>query len=70
MLNFSHINATEVKMFSFTMRILSMSYLDNIIKPLEHSTSYWALALVVQPVRVGPVLDEELDQIRMAIVRR
>lgn len=47
-----------------------MSYLYNIIQPLEHGASYWALALVVQPVRVGPVLDEELDQVCMAVVRR
>lgn len=47
-----------------------MAYLYNIIQPLEHSTGYWALALVIQPVGVGPVLDEELDQVRVAVVRR
>lgn len=47
-----------------------MSYLYNIIQPLENSTGYWTLALVVQPVGVGPVLDEELDQVRVAVVCR
>lgn len=48
----------------------ALTYLDDLLLFLEDSSRKRTLATVVQSIGVRPMLDQELDQLGMAVVRR